>query len=132
MATEALKHRRFFSSPVHARVALVNAAAGIIGLGASVMAGPGVAKGFAAGYAIGLVNLLWLLRIATRGLTMTPERAGRYVAVRYYIRFILTAGIFIILIKNGILSPWPPVAGLSASIFATIGALVISAREESS
>lgn len=130
MTTEALKERRLLASPVHIRVAVINGLAAISGTGAALMVGTDAAKGYAAGYALGIVNLLLLLRIATRGLKMRPDRAGRYVAVRYYARFLLTAGVFVILIKNGIFSPWAPAIGLSASIFATVGALVLSAREE--
>ena len=131
MATEALNQRRYpWTGTMRSRLAVVNAVAFTLGTAASMMAGAGAAKGFIAGYAIGMASLLWLLRIASTGLKMPPERAGRYVAVRYYARFVLTAGVFIILIKNGLLNPWSPVAGLSACIFATVGALVISAREE--
>jgi len=130
MATEALKASRSIAAPIKSRMVLFNAVVFILGVGACLGAGVETAKGYAAGYAIGVVSLLWLLRIASRGLKLRAENAARYVAIRYYLRFAVVAGLFIILIKNGVLNPWSPVIGLSASIFATIGALVMSAREE--
>lgn len=88
------------------------------------------ALGFAVGYAIGVVNLTWLMSIAKRGALMPPEKASRFVAVRYYIRFLLTAAIFAALIYFKILNPWSPVIGLTASFFTAIGLLIILAKEE--
>ena len=57
MATEALNQRRYpWTGTMRSRLAVVNAVAFTLGTAASMMAGAGAAKGFIAGYAIGMAS----------------------------------------------------------------------------
>ncbi len=113
------------------RVALMN-----FGLGAAVavitaITLKGFSVGFSAGYILGFINLLWLFRIVKKALVMSPEKAMRFVSTRYYARFAITAAIIFILVSRGILStPWPPLAGIALSVFASTGSLIFIAKEE--
>ncbi|MEK6759031.1 MAG: ATP synthase subunit I [Deltaproteobacteria bacterium] len=88
--------------------------------------------GIAAGFAVGTLNSLWLVSIARRAVGLTSEKAGRFVLVRYQLRFAVTAVIFFILVAWGVFSPWALVAGLSGSLVATITAMIRMARKEAS
>lgn len=131
MATETIKTK----SPAEFRgfaqkAVLYNSLAAALGTLVVASINGDAAFGFAVGYAIGVINLIWLSRIARKGALMEPERASRFVAVRYYIRFLTTAAVFAGLLYFKILNPWSPVMGLTASVFTTIGLLIMLAREE--
>lgn len=114
------------------KIGLLNAAAGLLGSGALLVLKSSLAPGFAAGFLLGGVNALLLLKIAGKGVRMPADKAGRYVTVSYFARFLLTAVILALLIYRGFLTPWPLLAGITASIFTTIGVLIGIARKEAS
>ncbi|MBI5345006.1 MAG: ATP synthase subunit I [Deltaproteobacteria bacterium] len=121
------------SSPVVVKAALANLAAFAAGLALTFYIGASIsiAAGFTVGYALGVFNIYWLLRIARRGPRLKPEKVGRYVVASYYARFLLTAFIFVLLIVWNILAPpWPPVVGLSAAIFTNVVIMIISLMRE--
>lgn len=86
--------------------------------------------GFIAGFSIGLINALWMLRIARKGIRMHPEKAGSFVTRSYFLRFAAVALVFSALIAKGVLSPWPLLAGFTGSIIMTVIAMILAAREE--
>ncbi|MBI5588248.1 MAG: ATP synthase subunit I [Deltaproteobacteria bacterium] len=114
------------------KVGLLNAAVGLLGSGVLLVLKSSLAPGFAAGFMLGGVNALLLLKIARKGVGMPADKAGRYVTVSYFVRFILTAVILALLIYRGFLTPWPLLAGITASLFTTIGVLIGIARKEAS
>lgn len=133
MPTETLKRSpvaALAAMPASQRLVAVNLAASAIGASVLLTVGAQEALGFLTGCLIGGLNLLWMARIARRGLGMEAHRAARYVAMRYYLRFVLTAGVLALLIKEGYVAPWPPAAGLTTIIFATVGVLIFSLKEE--
>lgn len=89
-----------------------------------------VAVGFAAGYMIGVANILFLFNIAKKGVKMTCHKAGQYVASRYYLRYTATIIALCVLIATGLVKAWPALAGLTVCIFTTIVSMVFAAREE--
>lgn len=115
------------------RTAFVNIAVLLAGVGAClVLFDRPVATGYGVGYALGAVNIFWLFRIAGRGLAQPREKVARFVAVRYYLRFIITALVFMALIVRGSVSPVPLLVGLSAAVVTTIAAMIIVAKKEAS
>jgi len=112
------------------RILFVNVLVCAIGAGLALTYWQGRSAGFAAGFAIGLANVFWLLRIARKGVACEPGRAGRMVARSYYLRFAATAALLAFLISRGLVGPIPLVIGLSASIFTTLGVLISFAFEE--
>lgn len=117
---------------ISSRVALVNASVCALIAGALAFFDSSIVPGFAAGFTIGALNIFWLLRIARRGVKMTPEKAGRFVTVAYPVRFALVAALFALFIVKGMLSPWPLVAGFSLSIITAVCTMIYFAREEAS
>lgn len=109
------------------RINLIAGAAGII---ASLALDSPTALALSAGFVIGSIDILWLLRIARRGITLDADRAARSVTRGYYLRFGATIAAFALLISKGIISPWPLVAGFSAALFSVIGVMIYTAREE--
>ena len=135
MASEAIKGKGVLTTglPGVYRVLAAEVIAGALGAAASAAIGLEAAAGFVAGFSLGVVNMLWLLRIANRSLRMAPERATRYVALRYYLRFLLTAGVLVFLITEGVLKdPWALVAGITIALFSAVAAMIPVAREETS
>ncbi|MBI5644460.1 MAG: ATP synthase subunit I [Deltaproteobacteria bacterium] len=114
------------------KVGLLNAGVGLLGLCVLLLLKSSLAPGFITGFVLGGVNALLLLKIARKGVRMAPDKAGRFVTVSYFVRFILTAVILSILVYRGFLTPWPLLAGITASIFTTIGVLIGIARKEAS
>ena len=90
----------------------------------------GVAPGFAAGFAIGTFSMMWLLRMARKGMSMSPERVERFVKFSYHIRFVLVAALMALLASRGVVSLWPMLAGLSAALFTAICTMFYLAKEE--
>jgi hypothetical protein len=117
---------------ISSRVALVNASVCALIAGLLAFFDSSIVPGFAAGFTIGALNIFWLLRIARRGVKMTPEKAGRFVTMAYPIRFALVAALFALFIVKGMLSPWPLVAGFSLSILTAVCTMIYFAREEAS
>lgn len=117
-------------APLALRILFFNLLTGGAGFGLASMYWQGRAVGFAAGFAIGLVNVFWLLRIARKGVTFEPGRAGRMVARSYYLRFAATSALLALLISRGLVGPIPLVIGLSAAIFTTLGVMISFAFEE--
>lgn len=105
---------------------MAHASVGIGGTLAALLMKNSIAIGFAVGYIIGVINALWLFRTAAKGITLKPVKAGRHVAVHYYLRFFATAAVLSVLIYFRLLSPWSPVAGLSAALLASAGAMIYS------
>src|SRR4030066_543145 len=100
---------------ISSRVGLVNASVCALIAGLVANFDSSIVPGFAAGFAIGALNIFWLLRIARRGVRMSPEKAGRFVTMAYPVRFALVAALFALFIVKGMLSPWPLVAGFALS-----------------
>lgn len=133
MASEALTGGiEAVASAAAKRLKAASLVVGIAGTSALAFWGSAVSMGFAAGMCLGAFNSFWLIRIAKKGIALPAEKAGRFVAARYHIRFLATAGIMSALIAKGLFSPWPLVAGLTASIITTIVVMIISARQEAS
>lgn len=84
----------------------------------------------AAGYLVGSLNMLWLMRIASKGVTLTADSAARSVARSYYVRFAATVLVFTLLISKGLVNPWLLVAGFSLPVFCVLGVMIYMAREE--
>ncbi len=129
MATSALNRLNPTPGTLY-RMAGFNMAAGAVGTGVTALVDGSLAPDFAAGYLMGVLNLVWLFIIARRAMRLPAFAAGRIVARNYYIRFLLTAVVLILLITRGIMEPWPMVAGLSTAIFVSIGAMVLSIQAE--
>jgi len=120
------------AASVALKVGAVNAAVGLIGTAVAFFIKNTAATGFAAGFILGGVNGLLLLRIARKGVSMRADKAARFVTASYSVRFVLTAVVLTLLIYRGFLTPWPLLSGLTTSIFATIGTLIGIARKEAS
>lgn len=121
------------ASGAASKVLLYCLVAGIIAVAASWMwKGANAGAGVGVGFAVGAFNSLWLVSIARRAVGLAPEKAGRFVLVRYQMRFAVTAAVFFILVAWGVFSPWALVAGLSGSLVATIAAMIRMARKEAS
>lgn len=118
------------SAPAVRRSVIANIAAGALATGLLAVFKTPLATGFAVGYIIGVVNLLWLLRIARRAVAMAPHRAQRFVARHYFMRFAATALVLGVLISKRYIEPWPPVGGLTLCVLTTIGVMLYSAKEE--
>ncbi|GMR04862.1 MAG: hypothetical protein BMS9Abin23_0777 [Thermodesulfobacteriota bacterium] len=134
MAAEAIKVKPSpsYGAPIpgdfKAGMLIIMAGAAITALMA--VAGSSYTTGFAAGYLLGVVNLVWLYLIVRKSLTITSEKAMRYVMPRCYLRFLVTAAIIFFTIMLGFVhNPWPPLTGISASIFIAIGSMVFTAKE---
>jgi len=108
----------------------INLIAGTAGTIASLALDSPIALALAAGFVVGSINVLWLLRIARRGVTLDADRAARSVKRGYYLRFGATVAAFAVIISMGIISPWPLVAGFSLALFSVIGVMIYTAREE--
>ncbi|MBE9527707.1 MAG: ATP synthase subunit I [Proteobacteria bacterium] len=129
MATSALNRLNPTPGTLY-RMAGFNIVAGALGTGVTAIINSTLAPDFAVGYLMGVANLVWLFIIARRAMGKGVHFAGRMVARNYYIRFLLTAVILILLISKGIMEPWPMVAGLTTAIFVSIGAMVLSIQAE--
>ncbi len=113
------------------KAAFINLAIGIAVAAITALGLDGFSAGFLAGYMLGFLNLLWLFRIIRKGLAMAPEKAMGFVSRRYFVRFLITAGLISLMITRGVLNtPWPPLAGIALSVFTSAGALIYIAREE--
>lgn len=112
------------------RIGIGNLVTGLAGVLIALSFGAMNSLGFAAGFALGLINVFWLMRIAKKGVLLEAARAGRLVARSYYLRFAATALVLALLISRSIVSPLPLLAGLSSAIFTTLGVMIFSAFEE--
>ncbi len=120
-----------FTRAISAKVFFINLAACAVFSGVLlVVAKSSIVPGFASGFLIGSVSMLWLIRIARRGMRMDPEKVERFVKAAYHLRFAAVAALFAVLIAKGILSPWPLVAGLTGSIATTVCTMIYLAKEE--
>lgn len=119
------------ASSVAYKAGVANLITGVGGtLALAIIISGAVAVGFAAGYIVGAVNILWLFRIAKKGINMAPQKAGRYVASSYSLRYAITILALGALISTRLVKAWPAVAGLTVCIFTTIAAVIFAAREE--
>lgn len=112
------------------KVALVNLVVGVAGIALTAFYWGSAAAGFAAGFAVSAANVLWLFRIAAKGVLMEPEKAGRYVTFNYYVRFAVTALVFLGLVAKGVFEAWPVVTGLTVCVAATVASVIYAAKEE--
>jgi general stress protein CsbA len=124
-------------SPVALKVLRAAVAGNLIALGVGIAIGLnsyGTSAGaaYAAGFILSAVNIAWLYRIAGRGLTMPPDKVARFVTVRYYLRFIITALLCVALIKKGYVSPLPFLVGITVAVVANIAVMIIVAKREAS
>ncbi len=111
------------------RVLVYNLGAGLPVLLAVAMLDSSQATSFGFGFFLGLGNMLWLLRIAKKGVHMPPRRAGRYVALNYMIRFSLMMFVLIAVVTKGIFIPVPLMAGIAVPVATTIVLTVKTAKE---
>jgi hypothetical protein len=88
--------------------------------------------GYAAGFILSAVNIIWLYRIAGKGLTLPPDKVARFVSIRYYLRFIITALLCVALIKKGYVGPLPFLVGITTAVAANIAVMIIVAKREAS
>lgn len=116
---------------ISSRLALVNVSTCAVMAGLLAFFDSSILPGFVAGFTIGALNIYWLLRIARRGVRMSPEKAGRFVTMAYPVRFALVAALFALFIVKGLMSPWPLVAGFTLSIITAVCTMIYFAREES-
>lgn len=82
-------------------------------ISAGLLAGGRLALGLLAGGGLAIINLYWLGLTIKRGITLPVTRAKRFVAMRYYIRFILTVIVISLLVTTGIVEPIPLIAGFT-------------------
>ncbi len=108
----------------------INLIAGAAGVAASLALGNPTAIALATGFVVGSIDVLWLLRIAAKGVSLEADRAAASVRRGYYLRFGATVAAFALLISKGVISPWPLVAGFSLALFSVIGVMIYTAREE--
>lgn len=116
---------------ISSRLALVNVSTCAVIAALLAFFDSSIVPGFAAGFTIGALNIYWLLRIARKGVRMSPEKAGRFVTMAYPVRFALVAALFALFIVKGLMSPWPLVAGFTLSIITAVCTMIYFAREES-
>jgi|AMFO01.1.fsa_nt_gi ATP synthase I chain. len=129
MAGEAL--RKTAGLPGAWRAALMNLSAGLLCTAVLALSAERYTGGFAAGYVLGFLNIVWLFNIVKRAMKRPPEKVISFVAARYYLRFFLTAGvIFFIIREKAVAEPWAIVAGITVSIFTAVGSLIYLAKEE--
>ncbi len=128
MATQAVKTKVLENtgSSMVFKVGLVNLATCSAGVAVlvAIRSGPGVAFGFAFGYLLGVVNIFWLSRITNKAAHMAVDKAVRYTTANYYIRFMVTVLIFVVIIVMDILKPGPPIVGFAVSICTTMATMV--------
>jgi len=82
-------------------------------ISAGLLAGGRLALGLLAGGGLAIINLYWLGLTIKRGITLPVTRAKRFVAMRYYIRFILTVIVISLLVTRGMVEPIPLIAGFT-------------------
>ncbi len=124
-------------SPVASKVMRAAVAGNLVALAAGVAISlysfsSSAGAAYAAGFILSAVNIAWLYRIAGRGLTMPPDKVARFVTVRYYLRFIITALLCVALIKKGYVSPLPFLVGITVAVVANIAVMIIVAKREAS
>ncbi len=131
MASEALNTEGagVLQRSVMVRTVLVNLAVGFPLALISSAFGLATVSSFGFGFILGLGNMLWLLRIANRGLHLPPQRAGRYVFVNYLVRFSLMVLVLVAVVTKNIFLPVPLMAGVVVPVAATIALTVKTARE---
>ncbi len=133
MVTQAIKAHvsAESSSTVVAKVALANFVvfSVVVALANLITGTAALAAAFTFGFGLGAANIYWLLRISRKATRMKPDKALRYAALNYYIRFTLTIGVFAAVIIYGIFSPWPSLAGFVASTMTTMIMMVILGKE---
>ena len=112
------------------RIGLLSLLAGLIGVIITAWLEKPMTAGFAAGYIIGFVNVLWLVRIVGRGMGLAAEKAIRFVLSRYYLRFVATAVIVAVLALKEVFSALPLIAGLASSFFITVLTMILVLRKE--
>jgi hypothetical protein len=128
MATQAIKTKVLENtgSSMAFKVGLVNLATCSTGVAALVAmrSGAGVAFGFAVGYLLGVVNIFWLSRITNKAAHMAVDKALRYTTANYYIRFMVTALVFVVIIVMDVMKPGPPIVGFAVSICTTMATMI--------
>lgn len=85
-----------------------------------LLVGGRLALGLLAGGGLAIINLYWLGLTIKRGITLPASRAKRFVAMRYYIRFILTVTVISLLVTRGIVEPIPLIAGFTVVLSNTL------------
>lgn len=105
-------------------------AAGCVGVVITAYLKKSFAGGFAAGYLIGFVNVIWLVSIVDRGMRLSGEKAVRFVLGRYYARFAATAIIVVALALKEVFSVLPLITGLASSFFITVLTMIFALRKE--
>ncbi len=128
MATQAVKAKILENtgSSMPFKAGLVSLAICSIGVAALVVirSSAGVVFGFVLGYLWGVINIFWLSRIADKAAYMEVEKAVRYATVHYYIRFVVIALVFVLIIVMDIMKPGPPIVGFAVSLCTTMAMMV--------
>jgi len=112
------------------KIATANIAAGVIIASALGLIRPAAAPGFALGFTVALFNIMWLMRVVRKGVSLTGPKAGRVVARSYFLRFGATAALITLIVSKGVAGPLPLITGLTASILTTLCVMIFSALEE--
>lgn len=116
---------------ISARVLMINLAVCAVLSGALLaFSKTGLVPGFAAGFLVGTLSIMWLMRMVRKTMRMSPERVERFVKFSYQVRLICVAALLALLTSRGMLALWPMLAGLTAAIFTTICTMVYLAKEE--
>lgn len=98
-------------------------------ISAGLLAGGRLAVGLLAGGGLAIINLYWLGLTIKRGITLPVSRAKRFVAMRYYIRFILTVTVISLLVTRGVVEPIPLIAGFTVVLSNTFLMALWAARK---
>ncbi|HEY4705986.1 MAG TPA: ATP synthase subunit I [Thermodesulfobacteriota bacterium] len=116
---------------ISARVLMVNLASCALLSGALLaFSKRGLVPGFAAGFLVGILSIMWLMRMVRKSMRMSPERVERFVKFSYQLRLICVGALLALIASRGMIEIWPMIAGLTAAIFTTICTMVYLAKEE--
>ncbi|OGP19925.1 MAG: hypothetical protein A2054_09160 [Deltaproteobacteria bacterium GWA2_55_10] len=116
---------------ISARVLITNLAVCAVFSGALLaLSKTGLVPSFAAGFLVGTLSIMWLMKMVRKSMRMSPERVERFVKFSYQVRLICIAALLALLTSRGKLELWPMLAGLTAAIFTTICTMVYLAKEE--
>ena len=85
---------------------------------ASLVASKEAIFGFILGGAISILNFRWLRFFLQRILNQPKTKAGRWVKVSYFLRYLSIFFVLLWSLKQGLVTPIPLIVGLSIIIFA--------------
>ena len=77
----------------------------------------------------GILNFYYLLLTVKRSMTMEIDKISSYVAVRYWMKFLLTAILIFVLVSRHIIEPVPFIAGFTLVVFNIIFLIFVRKME---